>query len=92
MTINVKNNRDETITGAVTFTGGVEMASHLTLDNAKNIVCGTGTGTKIGTATGQKIGFWGATPVAQQVFATGASHTVDELITALQTLGLFKQS
>jgi hypothetical protein len=38
------------------------------------------------------MSFWGVTPVVQQVFATGASHTVDELITVLQTLGLVKQS
>jgi hypothetical protein len=58
----------------------------------ENIVLDTTTGTKIGTATDQKLGFWNATPVVQQVFATGASHTVDELITVLQTLGLVKQS
>lgn len=57
-----------------------------------DLALGTTTGTKIGTATAQKLGFWGATPVVQQVFATGASHTVDELITVLQTLGLVKQS
>lgn len=41
-------------------------------------------------ATG--IGFYGVTPVARQLFATGASHTVDELITVLQNLGLLRQS
>lgn len=33
-----------------------------------------------------------ATLTFGNVFATGASHTVDELITALQTAGIFKQS
>lgn len=57
-----------------------------------NMAFGTSTGTKIGTATGQKIGFWNATPVVQQVLATGAGATVDNVITLLQTLGLCKQS
>ena len=39
-----------------------------------------------------KIGFHGATPVAQQLLATGAGATVDNVITALQTLGLLRQS
>lgn len=38
------------------------------------------------------IGFYGATPVARQLLATGAAHTVDEVITALQNLGLVRQS
>jgi hypothetical protein len=70
---------------------GFTMGGNLTM-NAKDVVLDTTTGTKIGTATAQKLGFWNATPVVQQVFATGASHTVDELITVLQTLGLVKQS
>lgn len=57
-----------------------------------NFVFGTSTGTKIGTATTQKIGFWNATPVVQQILATGAGRTVDDVISMLQTLGLCKQS
>lgn len=57
-----------------------------------NYVFGTSTGTKIGTAAAQKLGFWNATPVVQQVLATGASHTVDDIISLLQTLGLCRQS
>lgn len=64
----------------------------LTIDEAKNVVVGTTTGTKIGTATGQKLAFWNATPVVQQVLATGGGATVDNVITLLQTLGLCKQS
>jgi len=41
---------------------------------------------------GNKIGFYNVTPTARQVLATGASATVDDVITALQTLGLVKQS
>ena len=62
------------------------------LADAKNLTVGTTTGTQLATNTAQKMSFWGVTPVVQQVFATGASHTVDELITVLQTLGLVKQS
>lgn len=57
-----------------------------------NVTLGTTTGTKIGTATGQKLAFWDATPVVQQVLATGGGATVDNVITLLQTLGLCKQS
>lgn len=57
-----------------------------------NVTLGTTTGTKIGTATGEKLGFWNATPVVQQVLATGGGATVDNVITLLQTLGLCKQS
>ena len=60
--------------------------------DGKNIILGTTTGMKIGTATGQKLGFWNATPVVQQVLATGTGKTVDNVITFLQTLGLCKQS
>lgn len=68
------------------FTGGyVELVDI-------NLALTTTTGTKIATATGQKLGFWNATPVVQQVLATGAGATVDNVITLLQTLGLCKQS
>lgn len=38
------------------------------------------------------IGFHGATPIAQAVLATGVGASVDNVITALQNLGLVKQS
>lgn len=60
--------------------------------NGRDMILDATTGTKIGTATTQKLGFWSATPVVQQVLATGASRTVDEVITMLQTLGLCKQA
>jgi len=53
----------------------------LTLLDAVNVVLGATTGTKIGTATTQKLGFYNATPLAQQ------AQTVD-LRTAIINLGL----
>jgi hypothetical protein len=38
------------------------------------------------------LGFWGVTPIVQAVLATGAGATVDNVITALQNLGLVKQA
>ena len=52
---------------------------NLSLNDAVNVVLGTATGTQIGTSNSQKLGFFGATPVAQQ---TG------NISTALATLGL----
>jgi hypothetical protein len=60
--------------------------------SAHDIVLDTTTGTKIGTGATQKLGFYGATPIVKAVLATGASHTVDDIITALQNLGLVRQA
>jgi len=38
-----------------------------------------------------KVGFYAHAGVAQQTLSTGAGHTVDDVITALQALGLVKQ-
>ncbi len=83
---------DTTVTGGGTDEIFRLVFSGLSLAEGTNLIAGTSTGTKIGTATGQKLGFWNVTPVAQQVLATGALHTVDDVITLLQTLGLCKQS
>ncbi len=56
------------------------------------VVDAVGGGTVLSFATGSKIGFYNATPVAQQLFATGTGKTVDQLITVLQTLGLLRQT
>lgn len=49
--------------------------------------------TKIVTVTqDNKLGFFAATPIVQAVLATGAGATVDNVITALQNLGLVRQS
>lgn len=41
---------------------------------------------------GSNVGFYGTTPIAQAVLATGVGATVDDVITAIQNLGLVKQS
>lgn len=54
---------------------------------------GTGTlrGLQIGTSAG-KLGFFGVSAISCAVLATGAGASVDNVITALQNLGLVKQS
>lgn len=47
-------------------------------------------GTLLGQGPTDKIGFYAATPVVQPVVATGA--TVAQLITALTTLGLIRNT
>jgi hypothetical protein len=68
-----------TITGAQTLTN--KTLSGLTITDATDIIIGTTTGTKLGTATTQKIGFFNATPVAQQANST-------DIGTVLSNLGL----
>jgi len=65
---------------------------NIVFSQANNVIIDTTTGTQWGTATGQKQSWWGVTPVVQQVLATGASHTSDDIITFLQLIGLCKQS
>jgi hypothetical protein len=45
-----------------------------------------------GGASGAELGFYGVTPIARAVLATGAGATVDNVITALQNLGLVSQT
>ncbi len=56
------------ITGTATAILGA-----LTIADGKNVVLGSGTGTKIGTATTQLLGFYNATPVAQRSGAAQAA-------------------
>jgi len=62
----------------LTISGGAVTtdASTATWADALDFVLGTTTGTKIGTGTTQKIGFWNATPLAQQTTASAASTFV----------------
>lgn len=77
---------------AITDTVNFQASTAALFNDSANVSLGTSTGTKLGTATGQKLGFWGATPVVQQVLATGAGRTVDDVITFLQLIGLCKQA
>jgi len=62
------------------------------LDNARDVQLDTTNGTKWGTSASQKQGWWGATPAVRQVLATGAGKTVDDVIAALQNMGLVSQT
>jgi len=54
---------------------------------------GERTGLQIGAnGTEPTVGFYGVTPTARQLLATGAGASVDDVIAALQNLGLVKQS
>lgn len=45
-----------------------------------------------GDGSGPAIGFYGVAPIARAILATGGGASVDDVITALQNLGLVKQS
>jgi hypothetical protein len=75
LTINAKGSG--TLTLGNVSTGGVVLGSDTTITEAKNIVLGTTTGTKIGTGATQKLGFYNATPVVQPaVTGTTTGFTV----------------
>lgn len=54
----------------------------IAVTDGKDIIFGTGTGTKIGTGTTQKIGFWNATPVAQSTGWAPTNVTTDKAFDA----------
>ena len=89
-------------TPSITATGaneGIELNAagngslRLTLAGAGSIILDAGgTGAvQIGNNTASVLGFYGHATTAQQVLATGGGATVDQVITALQALGLVKQ-
>ena len=53
-------------TGTLVTNSKITLGLEVGITDAKNIILGTTTGTKIGTATTQKLGFWNVTPVVQQ--------------------------
>jgi len=55
------------------FKGDVAAHDDITMKEAKNIVVGTATGSKIGTGVAQKLGFFDATPVVQSASADQAA-------------------
>ena len=60
-------------TSNVTFDGNIATNGNITILDAKNIIAGTTTGTKIGTATTQKFAFWNATPIVQPTTGVAAA-------------------
>lgn len=74
-----------------------EMGSAISLGNDRLDFAGTTAaisraGTDLLTLGNAAMGFYGVTPITRQVLATGAGHSVDDIITLLQSLGLCKQS
>ena len=67
-----------TVTGSIHTDGGLGVAKetflggNLTMADAKNIIVGSSTGTKIGTATTQKLGLYNTAPTAQQAHINDA--------------------
>lgn len=62
---------------------GFNIADNVTFSLKGNVqICDSST---------QTLSIWGSTPTTQPTLSTGAGHTVDDVITLLQTLGLCKQ-
>lgn len=70
--------------------GGALTVGSVAVADGGDVALGTTTGTKFGTSASQKIGFYNTTPIVQAVVPTGSS--TDTVITALQNLGLIRQS
>lgn len=65
---------------ATALSGLGSVATDLTIADGKNVVLGTGTGTKIGTAVGQKLAFYNATPVVQAATYTQTNSTASRTV------------
>lgn len=96
-----------TLRGLSTYPGATTGSSTTVqlIGDLRNILFGTVNAVKIGvlTYTGglnigftngatEKIGFYGVSPIAQQILPTGAGKTVDDVITFLQLWGAVRQS
>jgi len=57
----------------------IRLLGDTTMADAKNIIVGSSTGTKIGTATTQKLGFYNASPVAQPSAYTQTYATANKI-------------
>jgi len=83
--------------GNLILQGGLSTGSAESGVTIKGCVAGaSGTGDRTQTTgiqvLGNKIGFYNVTPIDRAVLATGVGATVDNVITALQNLGLVSQS
>lgn len=88
--------------GSITLSGATPTIQ-ATTTNAGITIAPNGTGTinlnagatgslQLGGNTAALLGFYGHAATAQQVLATGAGATADDIIAALQALGLVKQA
>lgn len=76
------------IQGWANVTGNCNVAGTLTVSGNTTVA----NISAVTLAVSGNVGFFGVAPVARPLLATGAGHTVDDVITALQTLGLVRQS
>jgi len=85
-----------TAAGGITFGTDLQVwrsgSATLSVTDGATLSVGTTAGAKIAASASEKLGFFGVTPIAKPLLATGAGHTVDDVITVLQNLGLVRQS
>lgn len=83
---------------AATHATAVALGAGAATTAANQVMLGTANETAVAPGhasiggAAKNVGFYGVTPVARQLLATGAGATVDQVITALQSLGLLRQS
>jgi hypothetical protein len=70
----------------------ITTANTCILSTRKGSSTGTLRGMIVAASSTVPLGFYGATPITRAVLATGTSKTVDDVISALQALGLVSQS
>jgi hypothetical protein len=66
---NMTNGLKLNVSALGTTDWAINSSGHLVATEARNVILGTVTGTKIGTATTQKLGFWNSAPVVQSAVA-----------------------
>lgn len=69
--------------------GNIRTRGNLLIDNTRNIVLGTGAGTRFGTATNQRLGFWNATPIIQPTTSIASADYVHNSANAIHTNDTF---
>lgn len=80
------------ITGGGNSGFGIASPTHLVHVNGTFKAVGDATLAGALDHDGTTVGFFGTAPIAQAQLATGVGHSVDDVITALQNLGLVKQA
>jgi len=66
----------------IAVSGNLDSGGNITMAEAKNIVLGTTTGTKIATGEDQKLGFFNVTPVIRPSAFTQTYATADKTFSA----------